>query len=675
MVQVSTRTIALLFAAWAALVWASGASAGIAVDADTMQLPGLALSGVQAGLDPAAGGKGVAVTLSADRADVPALGWRKVGLALAGDLDRDELGRYVFAGTVRLRGAPGGALGNANVRMVADDAANTLEVSITQDKSLAQVALPIDQPTHAQITLKGLPAGWLQGLLSTVWSGKTTTGRIDADLALDVLDGGVQAAGQFSLDGVGFDAPGGRMAGKAVSGSGRLGLDSRADGTSIDLDAALRGGDVVLGPLAVDLPSHAVQLTLAARAQKGEIAIRRLRVTDPDALQLEGELAFAANGDLASLKLDRFNARFPAAYGRYGKGLGQLAGLDALSARGEVAGHLAMDAGALTAFALQTSGLDLAFSDGRLGIDGLRGSLDWSTSGDRPSTRLGWRALRVYTIPNGAAEGTWRSSAGVLKLEKPLAIPVLDGQLRVLGMSLRPAAATGERLQTSLALTQIDMAAFCRAMGWPAFQGTLGGAVPSLRYVDDRVELGGGLSINAFDGFVDVTGMTLSHPFGDAPVLTGDIALRQLDLALLTSVFDFGSITGRLKGGIDDLKLVGWKPAAFRANLVADEGGRISQKAVNNLTSVGGGGIAGGLQGAVMKLFKTFGYRRIGLSCALKGEVCSMGGLGPAKDGYTIVEGSGLPRLTVVGHQREVDWPTLVRRLEAATEGDGPVVR
>ena len=188
-------------------------------------------------------------------------------------------------------------------------------------------------------------------------------------------------------------------------------------------------------------------------------------------------------------------------------------------------------------------------------------------------------------------------------------------------------------------------------------------------------ELAGGLSLNVFDGFVDITGMTLSRPFGDAPVLTGDIALRRLDLGLLTSVFDFGNITGRLNGAIDDLRLVAWSPASFKASLVADEGGRISQKAVNNLTSVGGGGIAGGLQGTVLKLFKTFGYKRIGLSCTLKGDVCSMGGLGPAKDGYTIVEGSGLPRLTVVGHQREVDWHTLVRRLQAATEGDGPVVR
>ena len=675
MLPVSTRLLVLMLATSIAMVWTGSACASLSVGADSVSLPGLEMTGMQADIDPAADGKGLDVKLSADRADMPALGWRKLGLGLDGALDRDELGRWVFDGSVRLRGAPGGALSRANVHIVADESANTLEVSLTQDKALAQVALPIDQPSHAQITLKGLPAGWLQGLLSTVWAGRTTAGRVDADLALDVLESGVQAAGQFALDGVAFDSPGGKMAGQGLSGSGRLGIDNQKDGSSIDLDASLRGGGLLLGPLYADLPSHPVQLSLGVRAQKGELAIRRLRLTDPDALQLEGEVGFAANGDLSRLRLDRFNARLPAAYDRYGKGLLRDAGFDGLRATGEVAGHLNMEAGTLKAFALQTGGLDLGFSDGRLGVDGLHGALDWSATDDRPTTKLGWRALHVYQIPNGAAEASWRSTGGVLKLEKPFAIPVLDGHLNVLGLSLRPAAASGERLQTSLALTQIDMAAFSSALGWPRFQGTLGGAVPSLRYVDDRVELGGGLSLNVFDGFVDITGMTLSHPFGDVPVLTGDITLRQLDLGLLTSVFDFGNITGRMHGAIDDVRLVAWKPAAFKASLVADEGGRISQKAVNNLTSVGGGGIAGGLQGTVLKIFKTFGYKRIGLSCTLKGEVCSMGGLGPAKDGYTIVEGSGLPRLTVVGHQREVDWPTLVRRLQAATEGDGPVVR
>jgi len=675
MLAVSTRLFALILVTATAMAAAGGARAGVSVEADTLSIPGLAMNGMKADIEPAGDGKGLDVTLSADRADVASLGWRKLGLRLDGTLDRDELGRWVFDGSVKLRGAPGGALGNAAVHVVADQAANTLEVSLKQDKAQARVALPMDQTSHAQITLAGLPAGWLQGLLSTVWSGRATAGRVDADLALDVLESGVQASGQFSLAGVGFDGSGGKLAGQGLSGSGRLGIDSQADGASMDLDATLRGGDVLLGPLYARLPDHAVQLSLGARTKKGEVAIRRLRLTDPDALQLEGELGFAANGDLSQLRLDRINGRFPAAYTRYGKALLQSFGVDQLDARGDVAGHVVMEGGALKAFALQTAGLDLGLGDGRLGVDGLHGAIDWSATENRPSTRLGWRGLRFYRIPNGAAESSWRSSGGVLKLEKPFAIPVLDGQLRVLGLSLRPGAASGERLQTSLALTEIDMAAFCRALGWPEFQGKLGGAVPSLRFVDDRIELGGGLSINVFDGFVDITRMTLAQPFGAAPVLTGDVALRRLDLALLTSVFDFGSMTGRLHGSIDGIRLVAWAPTAFKASLIADEGGRISQRAVNNLTTVGGGGIAAGLQGAVLKLFKTFGYNRIGLNCTLVGTVCHMSGLENTGDGYTIVEGSGLPHLQVIGHQHEVDWPTLVSRLKAATEGGGPQVR
>jgi hypothetical protein len=39
------------------------------------------------------------------------------------------------------------------------------------------------------------------------------------------------------------------------------------------------------------------------------------------------------------------------------------------------------------------------------------------------------------------------------------------------------------------------------------------------------------------------------------------------------------------------------------------------------------------------------------------------------------VAGSGLPRLTVVGFNRRVDWPTLVERLGAIGKGDvKPVV-
>jgi len=655
------------------LIWPGPAPADVVLAAKAISVPGVTLQGVTLTLgDDGAGA--ITMQLHADRADVPSMGWRRLAVNLAGSLRRDNQLGWALDGKLKLARAPGGALSDAQVQVRISPAANTLLIDLLQGKASISGALPLDQPSHAQIRLDNLPAGWLQGLLGTVWSGRPTAGRLDAELALDMRDPGLRSSGQFSLDNVGFDTPAGTLAGQGVGGSGRFNLDSSGGPTQIDLEASLRGGELLLGPIYAKLPDHPVQLDLHASAHAGAVELSRLRINDADALQLDGALAFDAGGALKTLRLDHLHASFPAAYSRYGKAWLDTLGLHGLQITGELDASVDLRGDALRRFSFNTDGLDLADADGALAIDGLRGGLDWAVQGERPATTLAWHSLKVYRIDNGAAQSHWQSRDGMLSLQQPLQIPVLHGQLRIGQFDWRPAADKGQRLATSLVLTGVDMAAFSRAMGWPAFPGTLAGAVPSLRWVDDRLELDGGLSANVFDGFVDITRLSLQQPFGPSPVLSADVSLKQLDLGAITSVFDFGSITGRLDGSIAGLRLVDWSPVAFKASLLAGSGGRISQRAVNNLTSVGGGGIAAGLQGAVLKLFKTFGYKQIGLNCALQGTVCRMSGLEPADDGYTIVQGSGLPHLHVIGHQSEVDWPTLVKRLEDAIHGATPEI-
>jgi len=661
--------ICLLLSGRAAPAWAD-----VALSARSVGVPGVQLSSVTVRLADRAEG-GIHVQLQAKQADVAAMGWRKVGLMLDADLQRDARQRWTADGQVQLRGAPGGALRDATVHLVASESANTLQVDIVQGKSLASAALPLDQPSHAQIRLTQFPAAWLQGLLGTVWSGRPTGGKLDAELALDVRDSGIQTSGQFALADVGFDTPTGTLAGQGLGGSGRFGVDTTGATAHVDVDASLRGGELLLGSIYANLPDHAVQVGVNASARGGAFALDHLHLGDADALQLDGALAFDAKGALTQLRLDRVRAVFPAAYQRYGQAWLATLGLRDVALQGALNGSIDLRADGLHAFAFSTDGLDLAEADGRLAVSGLRGGLDWSLAGERPATALQWSGLQFYRLPVGAASSHWQSRGGVLALQQPMDVPLLQGRLRLGALDWRPAAAKGRRLSTALAVSGVDMAEFSRAMGWPQFPGTLGGAIPSLAWVDDRIELAGGLSANVFGGFVDITQLSLQQPFGASPVLAADIGLRQLDLGAITSVFDFGSITGPLDGSIDGLRLVAWKPVAFQARLRADAGGRISQRAVNNLTSVGGGGIGAGLQGAVLKLFKTFGYKRIGLDCTLQGSVCHMGGLDPTDGGYTIVEGSGLPRLQVVGHQAEVDWPTLVRRLHEAIAGNAPEIR
>jgi hypothetical protein len=187
-----------------------------------------------------------------------------------------------------------------------------------------------------------------------------------------------------------------------------------------------------------------------------------------------------------------------------------------------------------------------------------------------------------------------------------------------------------------------------------------------------------------FDGDVRFSALSMERPFGVAPSLSADIDFEGLDLLRLTEVLDFGSITGRLDGQVHALRLVDWTPVAFDAEMHSVRRGgtkqRISQRAVQNISSVGDSSFVGSLQGRLIGLFDDFGYSRLGISCRLANEVCEMGGLpgslrSQAANSFTIVEGAGLPRLDVVGFNREVDWPTLVERIEAVGKGDvKPVV-
>jgi hypothetical protein len=211
-------------------------------------------------------------------------------------------------------------------------------------------------------------------------------------------------------------------------------------------------------------------------------------------------------------------------------------------------------------------------------------------------------------------------------------------------------------------------------LGWPAFGGTLDGTLPAARYEDQVLNFDGGLTAQVFGGTLTIDKLALERPFGADPSLGADLTIKGFDLKTLTGAFGFGQITGRLDGHVRDLRLLDWTPIAFDAELHSDDKApdrrRISQRAVRDLSNVGGGGFIGGLQTQVLHYFSEFGYARLGLACRLADNVCHMDGVGSAGDGYTIVEGSGLPRISVVGFAREVDWPTLVERLKSATQGN-----
>src|SRR5678815_2068650 len=98
-----------------------------------------------------------------------------------------------------------------------------------------------------------------------------------------------------------------------------------------------------------------------------------------------------------------------------------------------------------------------------------------------------------------------------------------------------------------------------------------------------------------FDGTVELRNMMVLDPMGRAPSLVGDLDMRNLDLNLLTGVFSFGNMQGRIDVAVHGLELFDWKPIKFDASIMSSPGNyprRISQAAVQNISSLGGSGAA-----------------------------------------------------------------------------------
>jgi hypothetical protein len=223
----------------------------------------------------------------------------------------------------------------------------------------------------------------------------------------------------------------------------------------------------------------------------------------------------------------------------------------------------------------------------------------------------------------------------------------------------------------------MSLEALTGALGWPSFGGTLAGDIPSVSYAAGTITVDGSLDVEVFDGAVRIKQLSIADPFGVIPVLRADVDVHDLSLAALTGTFSFGNIQGKLEGRVHGLVLKDWKPTAFDARFATPDGDdsrhRISQRAVENLASLGGAGAV--LSSTFLRIFEEFSYRRLGISCRLDNGVCEMDGVAPAERGYYIVEGGGLPpRIDVLGFNRRVDWEVLLGRVQRITT-EGPVIR
>lgn len=480
-----------------------------------------------------------------------------------------------------------------------------------------------------------------------------------------------------------FSGPGAGPAGEAVTAD--MDLRARKKGMEWEVGAGLvmREGDllvvdpIVLSPRAGPLSVRAV---MNWRPEGHVLRIAQLEFDHPRAARVEGSLQLDVGQrvQLQAAELRLVEGDLAGFYESYIQPLALGTALDSLDASGHMQGEVRYQGGADISLSAVLD--DVRFKDrkGRFEIAGLTGELGWSSAADPVRSRLHWNSGSLYRLQLGAARIAFETRGRSMRLVEPADFQVLDGKLLVETFDLENSAENGTSWRFDAVLSPLSMEAFSTAMGWPTMAGQLSGVVPSVVYADGRLSVGGVLLLRAFDGAVTIRDLVLERPFGIAPTLSADIDMKNLDLDALTRTFAFGKIEGRLDGRIRNLQMVDWRPVAFDAGFATPSDDksrhRISQKAVDNLTSLGGG-IGGVLSRSYLRFFEDFYYDRIGLSCRLQEGVCVMDGVAPAKTGYYIVKGGGLPRIDVIGYTRRVNWDELIDRLKRVTQDKETVIR
>jgi len=417
------------------------------------------------------------------------------------------------------------------------------------------------------------------------------------------------------------------------------------------------------------------------RGAAGELRLETLEFRQPGVARgrLAGLLAPGAATPLRALEVDLEDAQLPGFYATWLQPW--LAGsvLDKLDTGGRLRGRVQIADGAARAARLALERVSFGARDGLFGVQELDGELAWDDSGATQPARLAWQGAHFHQLLLGAGALQLETARDGLRMLAPLKVPLLDGQLQVEEFELGHDPTGGVRWLLDATLTPVSMQAFSNALGWPTMAGSLSGMVPRVRYENGELTLGGTLLVQAFDGAVTVRNLRIRQPLGLVPRLWADARLEGLDLETLTRTFSFGRIEGRLQGEVDGLYMEAWQLVAFDARFETppddDSRHRISQRAVDNISNLGGGGVGGAVSRSFMRVFEDFPYRRLGIRCKLANGVCHMGGVAPAKQGYYLVEGWLLPRLDVIGYSEQVAWQSLVERLVAITRGETPRIQ
>lgn len=302
----------------------------------------------------------------------------------------------------------------------------------------------------------------------------------------------------------------------------------------------------------------------------------------------------------------------------------------------------------------------------KLEVTNLNGIINWNSDNQIiQQSNLNWDSLLLAGMPVNKSGLIITTQAETLDLKPDTQIPVFDGIIHINNLRIINIFQPSLDIDFDGVLYPVSLALITEKMGWPVMQGTISGKIPGMKKNGSKITFDGQLQLNVFDGDIEVDNLTMERLFGIAPVIAADVSFNSLNLQKITSTYDFGEITGLIKGYIKGLRITNWKPDRLNAYIETESSDSvkqyISQRAVDNISSIGG--MQGAISRSFLRFFDRFKYKRLGIGCKLRNSVCEMSGLKEVDNRYFLIEGKGLPAINIIGISKFIDWEIFLNRL------------
>ena len=480
----------------------------------------------------------------------------------------------------------------------------------------------------------------------------------------------------------------GTLASDGLTGEFETRLQNAEHGWRLELRVQPVAGQLYLEPVFMDLAVHPFVLRTAGywNTDDASLALDRFEYEQGSVGHASGSLhaELLPEWSIRQLEAQIGDARMPAAYDIYLSPLLFGTELDTLESTGTFDARMSIENGELQSVAVNLHQVHLDDDQNRFAVYGLDGDLLWraeseltQAAAEALTSRVRWQGGFVYGVQTGAGEIDFLTNAQDFALHNPVRLPVLDGGLMVNALRIARFGQPDMRIEFDARIEPISLQGLTAALEWPVFGGTLSGTLPRLNYELGELTLGGDLEARVFDGNISIEKLKISEPFGLVPQLSANIYIRGLDLEKVTETFSFGKITGLLDGDVRDLHMLDWEPTAFDARFQTPEGDtsrrRISQRAIENISSLSGQSVTAVLSNGFMRFFDDFAYAELALGCRLESGVCSTGAVLAEGERYYIVRGKGLPRIDVIGYSRRIAWPILIDRLKSINYGEAVI--